>query len=268
VNDFFDYEVPVTDPAAAGANDVRVLAQRVRTNFQAQNLELNILRLPLCGLGGYDCGGYGTAGPACGVPFSFTTLCGFRYLRIDDDFEYASMWGYDDDGPGGGTGPLDPASETVPTPWDGLGNELYYDINVENHLTGFQLGANMSYAVTCKSHVFWDTNFGLYNNHITSFQRVYGPAGSATEIQSGANARYGSDKDDVAFIGEMRIGGSYELTCHWRGFLAYRAIAVSGIAQSIGQIPQDFANEDQVQLIDSTGSIIIHGLQVGAECRY
>ena len=155
--------------------------------------------------------------PACGSPFNITGLCGFRYLRVDDDFEYASMWGYDADGTG--SGPLDPASETFYTPWDGLGNELFYDINVENHLIGFQLGGNMNYCVSCKWNVFWDSNFGLYNNHMTSYQRVYGELGPATWTQSGEDATLRSNKDDVAFVGEMQIGGGYAFTCHWQRHL-------------------------------------------------
>ncbi len=272
VNLWYDYQVPVQDPAGpppwGSGTLVRVLAQRVRSNFQAQNLELNFFRLPLCGVA--TCGtGYGSYGgddcetgqcaPACGSPFSVTTLCGVRYLRVDDDFEYATMWAIDD-----GTGTLTPPAYT---PWDGAG-ELYYDIEVDNHLAGFQLGANMNYCVSCKCNVFWNSNFGLYNNHIESYQRVYGELGPATWVGSGADATIDADKDDVAFVGEMLVGTSYDFTYHWRGVIAYRAVAISGVALSVDQIPEDFSNEAQVALIDSNGSLIIHGVQVGAECRY
>jgi hypothetical protein len=273
VNLWYDYQVPVEDPAGTppwgSGTLVRVLAQRVRSNFKAQNLELNFLRLPLCGgsmcgYGSCDSGGcdsYGAADcePACGSPFSVITLCGIRYMRIDDDFEYATMWAIDD-----GSGTLTPPAYT---PWDGAG-ELYYDINVDNHLTGFQLGANMSYCVSCKCHLFWNSTFGLYNNHINSYQRVYGDQGPATWVGSGENAAIRSRKDDVAFVGELLLGGSYDITCNWRGVLAYRAVAISGVALSTDQIPEDFSNQWQVALVDSNGSLIIHGVQAGFECRY
>ena len=47
-----------------------------------------------------------------------------------------------------------------------------------------------------------------------------------------------------------------------------RAMAISGVALSVDQIPQDFSNSEQTGLIDSDGSIIIHGIQAGVECRY
>jgi hypothetical protein len=235
----------------------------VRSNFQAQNLELNLLRLPIyggaaCGYGGCD-SGCDSNGAACGTPFNIMTLCGVRYMRLDDDFQYATMWAVDD-----GTGTLTPPAYT---PWDGAG-ELYYDVNVDNHLAGFQLGANMSYCVSCKCNLFWNSSFGLYNNHISSYQRVYGELGPATWVGSGADATVRSNKDDVAFMGEMMLGGSYDFTCNWRGILAYRAIAISGVALSTDQIPEDFSNEEHVALIDSNGSLIIHGVQAGVECRY
>jgi hypothetical protein len=218
---------------------------------------LNFLRLPLYGACGRDAGACGTS---CSSPFSVMTLCGFRYLRVDDDFEYATMWGIMD-----GAGVVTPPAFT---PWDGLDSELFYDINVDNNLTGFQLGGNMNYCVSCRSNLFWNSNFGLYNNHITSRQRVYGELGPATWTQSGQNAIVRSNKDDIAFVGEMLIGGSYDISCHWRASLAYRAVAVSGLALSGDQMPEDFANEPQTVLIDSDGSIIIHGVQAGIECRY
>jgi hypothetical protein len=260
VNDYYDYQMPVTDPSDPGATDVRVLAQRIRSNFRAQNLELNFLRLPLCGTAG-DCGGCGVdnCAPACGSPFSVTALCGVRYLRLDDDFEYATMWAIDD-----GLGNVTPPAYT---PWDGA-NELFYDIKVDNELIGFQLGANMSYAITCNCSVFWNSNFGMYNNHIDVYQRVYGQAGPATYIQDGREMTINADKDDVAFLGELLVGGSYAFNCHWRGIIAYRAIGITGVALSTDQMPENFSTLDHVTLVDANGSIIIHGVQVGAECRY
>jgi hypothetical protein len=277
VNHYYDYQIPVRTPGTpwdnGDADDIRVLAQRVRTNFKAQNLELNFLRLPMvcgssCGYGsgGYDeCGGgYGNCEPvACGSPFSVTALCGVRYIRIDDDVEYSTKFG---DWAAGPPVTVTPAY----TPFDYQSdNELFYDVNVDNHLTGFQLGANMNYCISCKCNLFWDTNFGVYNNHISSYQRVYsGGGGTVRLVNGGGDAAVESDKDDIAFVGEMRLGGSYDFTCHWRGVIAYRAVGLSGVALSVDQMDNDFANEEELALIDSDGSVVIHGVQVGAECRY
>src|SRR5262245_7401869 len=239
VNDYYDYEVPVEDPNpfVPGVNDIRLLAQRVRASFSAQNVELNLLRLPVCG--GSTCGGCDD-GSACGSGFAMTTLCGVRFFRLDDDFEYATMWAIDD-----GTGTLTPPAYT---PWDGSG-ELFYDIEVDNLLTGFQLGANMCYSVTGSFNLFWNSNFGLYNNHITSTQRVFGEFGDST-FQNGESAWIRAHKDDLSFAGEMMVGGTYDFSCHCRGIVAYRALAITDVALSVDQMPEDFSNRSDVALVD------------------
>lgn len=267
VNQYYDYQMPVNDPGTyvwpdGSADDTRVHAQRVRTNFRASNLELNIFRLPMIGgpvCSSSGCGGCDTCETSCGSPFSLTGLCGIRYFRVDDDFESATEWGTD---AGGAYGNYDG--------WYNGANELFHDIQVENHLVGFQLGANMCYNVSCKSNLFWDTNFGLYNNHINHYQRMYNPfSGNYAEFsQENRNFVVQSDKNDIAFLGEMRLGGTYDFSCHCRGVLAYRAVAISGLALSTDQIGDEYSNWGDTARIDSDGSIIIHGVQVGVECRY
>ncbi len=242
VNDYYNYQSPITGPGAE-----TVLAQRVRTNFWAQNLELNFLRLPLY-MGGcdYDC---------CAPAFTLTGLCGVRYFRMDDDFEFGTEW---DDGSGPFNG-FDHSSA----------NELYHDIQMENNLVGLQLGANMNYCVAARWNVFWDTNFGLYNNYITHDQRLYNGLGlPVTFTQDGREATVNSDKNDVAFLGEMRIGGGYLFSNNWRGTIAYRAIGISGVALAPDQIKPEYSNWADTARINADGSIIIHGVQAGIECNF
>jgi hypothetical protein len=240
VNDFYNYQIPITGPGTE-----RVLAQRVRTNFWAQNFELNFMRLPLY-TGGCGC-------DSCAPAFTLTGLCGVRYFRMDDDFEFDTEW------------------EVGGQPFDGWGtgaNELYHDIQVENNLVGFQLGANMNYCVAARWNFFWDTNFGLYNNYITHDQRIYNGSSPVIFTQDGREATVNSSKDDVAFLGEMRLGGGYLFSNHWRGTLAYRAIGIGGVALAPDQIKPEYSNWADTARINADGSIIIHGVQAGIECNY
>ena len=268
VNDFYGYGLPIPTPPAPPAVDgyVVVSAQRVRQNFDAQNLELNIIRFPICGTscsgaggcnaggcGDYGYGAYGNGGcetDCCPSAFSMYGSCGVRYFRADDDFWYASEYGQ--------------YLATVLEP-----GEIYYAIDVENHLVGAQLGWTMNYCYGGKWNFFANSTFGMFNNHINHYQRVYGDAdGTVRDVQTGREFRVRSDKDDIAFLGELRLGGSYDITCNWRAVAAYRAVAVTGVATSTDQIPSDFSNQEYVAIIDSDSSMIVHGLQVGAECRY
>jgi hypothetical protein len=49
---------------------------------------------------------------------------------------------------------------------------------------------------------------------------------------------------------------------------AYRAVAITGLATAGDQMQNDFSNRESVQMINSDSSTIIHGVQVGTECRY
>jgi hypothetical protein len=243
VNTYYNYQLPITGTGDFGGQNV--LAQRVRTNFWAQNLELNFLRLPLY-TGGCD---------PCGPTFAMTGLCGVRWFRVDDDFEFGTEWG--DVG-------------TDPDGWDyNSPNELYHDIQMENNLVGFQLGANMCYSFATRWTAFWDTNFGVYNNYITQYQRMYnGVNGPVQFAQDGRDFSVRSEKNDLAFLGEMRLGGAYGFTESCRGVLAYRAVAITGIALAPDQIQPAYTDWASTALINADGSIIIHGIQTGVEFSY
>jgi hypothetical protein len=273
VNEYYDYQLPI--PAPPGVNPdgyIDVLAQRVRTNFKAQNLELNFIRFPVCemacgGCNTCDSGGYGGCDPCgceqscCPRAFSMYGSCGVRYFRVDDDFMYATAFREWDTGTG--------TWDYVYSGWDlNEDNQLYYDVQVENNLIGPQLGWTMNYCY-CKWNFFCNSTFGVFNNHIEQVQRMWsGGGGRVYFAQAGEDFDVESDKDDISFLGELRLGGAYDISCNWRAVAAYRAVAIAGIANSTDQVPSDFTNYEYVQIIDSDSSIIVHGVQVGAECRY
>ena len=83
-----------------------------------------------------------------------------------------------------------------------------------------------------------------------------------------------ASKDDVAFLGELRLGGAYTLRHNsggrpiWRLYGGYRAVALTGVALPTNQIPADFSDVVGVANIKSNGSMILHGLQAGVELAY
>lgn len=265
VNDYYDYGMPIPDPGGPPYADgyVRVVAQYARTNFKAQNLELNIIRFPVCEIG---CGGCNTCytgcEPVCAPKgaFSMYGSCGVRYFRVDEDFCYASEfteW----------SGGVSDNPDYNGFSYDNS-NELFYNVMVDNDLIGPQLGWTMNYCYS-KWNLFMNSTFGIFNNHIEQMQSMWsGGGGTVRFAHSGEDFYVESDKDDISFLGELRLGGSYDLSCHWRAVAAYRAVAITGIATSTDQIPEDFTNPEWVAIIDSDNSVIVHGVQIGAECRY
>ena len=70
--------------------------------------------------------------------------------------------------------------------------------------------------------------------------------------------------DNVAFLGELRVGASYQCTCNCRLYGGYRALGATGIALTTYQ---DISSTD-VPYINCGGSIFLHGLQSGVEFMY
>jgi hypothetical protein len=264
VNDYYGYQMPIPTPPAPSGNYAAVLAQRAYSDFKAQNLELNIIRFPACDM----CSGGGGGCDACGgcddkvITFQMYGSCGVRYFHIDDTFSYDTEFAE-----WNGAGAYD-----HPT-YDGFtydnSNELCYDIDMENDLVGPQIGWTMNYGYGCKCNFFVNSTFGVFENHMDQTQRMWsGGGGTVRFTGTGESFDVHSTKDAVAFLGELRVGAAYDVTCHWRGVVAYRAVALTGIATSTGQIPDNFSSRAEVAQINSDNSMIIHGVQVGAECRY
>ncbi|WP_442483813.1 BBP7 family outer membrane beta-barrel protein [Aeoliella sp. SH292] len=256
MNDYVDYEMPVTDNSGT-PGDVVVLGVRVRSKFTAQNLELNFIRFPVAGCG-YD--------PCCPPRFTVNGLAGVRFLRLDDDLEYAVSDTVMD-----GSGTPNPGE---PTEYEGFPSDenttIFHDINVDNQLVGLQLGANMNWLIGCKWSAFCDTQFGIYGNNIDSYQRVYGGGDGMVSWANGSTnpVVVNSDKTDVSFMTEVRAGMGYQVGCNCRITAAYRLMALTGVALSGEQIPTDWSSRDYVAIIDSNDSLILHGLQTGVEWKY
>lgn len=237
LNTVFDMQ-----PLNIGATNVNSLydaadLHRVRRSWAFHNVEINWLQ------------GYGFSG-GCGCSsFDVGLIGGVRYFRFDEGFQYASS----DNGAAFG---VDPA------------NEAYYDIDVENNLIGFQLGANATYTVGPRFRFRGTPKVGVYGNHVNQSQRIYNATGVATvgpgNPLAGVAYDVNTSKDDVSFLAELDLGFDYKATCHWSFNAGYRAVAVTGVALATHQIPRNFADIPGAQDIDNDQSIILHGGYIGA----
>ncbi|MBA3483664.1 MAG: hypothetical protein H0T51_17790 [Pirellulales bacterium] len=265
VNEFWDYGTPVE------TGSIIVTMTKARSSFEVQNFELNLLRLGVCGNAcggpamcnvGCDTGGCDTAscdsgscdtcatGYACAPAsrFSCTGVCGFRYLDFDESFMYGVNY-YN-------TG-------------NAASGYLDYWANTENKLIGAQLGCNGMYRIGCKWGLHMNTLVGVYGNDIDVEQYFYSSGGQVTYAGSGENFDVNASKTDVAMLGEVRVGASYQATCRCRLYGGWRAMGISGLALAADQTPNAFLNSAQMSdYVNSNGSMILHGLQTGVEWNY
>jgi hypothetical protein len=267
VNEYFDYAPPVVDPSPAPV--VTVTLARVRNSFEFQNVELNLLRLSVCGGGvnpaaytcdyGASCGGCATGGMgACdpcatgcapcaprGSRFSCTGVCGFRWMQLDEDWLYGINF------TGATTGFLN------------------YRANTENNLFGAQIGCNGMYRIGCKWGLHVNSAVGLFGNDIDVRQYMESPTNNTRFIGTGENFDVRAYKTDVSMLGELRLGASYQATCHCRLYGGWRALGITGLALATDQAPTQFIDAAQLRnYVNSNGSMILHGLQAGVEWNY
>ena len=226
-------------PVNIGADNVNDLydaaqAHRIYRRYNIHNFELNLLAGDVSW----------TPSRRCQVRY----LAGVRYLGFNEDFEYATAR----------TSPyfgVDPA------------NEAYYEIDVENHLWGLQLGGRADWHCTPRLAVCTGAKFGVYGNYMEHHSRIYNVNGVAVvgpgNPLAGQPFDLPSNKTVAAFVGEIDVGVHYRLAARWSAILGYRAVAVSGVAHTTEQIPGNLADLPGVESIDNNANLILHGAYVG-----
>jgi len=208
-------------------------------NTDINNFEVNLLN---------NGGSYTTRRGRAG---NFELLGGFRWFQFDETLSYISN---------------NPAlTATSPT-------QTTYQSFVSNDLVGFQLGARNEICLTGRLRAFGGVSAGVFNNRINSRQRFFDQNGSVPVLASGVSAGrefdYSDQKDDVAILGELDLGLTYQLSQRLRARFGYRTFGVAGVALAGDQIPYDFTDTDRIQRANSNGSLLLHGGYVGLEACF
>lgn len=211
-----------------------------------------------CGsCGGSGCNScVGTTGPCCLIPptcgsrLNLTWLAGFRYFRFTDNLQYAAS--------------------TTNNVFNGGADDLYYDSNVTNDLTGFQLGGIANYCVGRKINLFAVNKVGVYNNYSTYYARIAtNEAVPRVAIINSGNAFNGqpfminTNDNSMALLAETGIGMGLRMSRAFSSTVSYRAVAASGVATAVTQIPFDMTHLGNAANYNHNSSLILHGLQIG-----
>ncbi len=173
---------------------------------------------------------------------------GLRWFRFQDSFQYAAS-----------------ATDEV---YGNTEDDFYYNNGVTNDLVGSQLGAMANWCTGTCVNVFAGTSFGVFYNHMTADTRAGTTETVATILSANSfNGRaydYSSSLNDVALLCEGNFGAGIRISRGWTANLGYRVVGVNGVATAVGQIPRDFSNENDVNRINNSNSLILHGLVLGA----
>ncbi|MCA9149991.1 MAG: BBP7 family outer membrane beta-barrel protein [Planctomycetales bacterium] len=204
-------------------------------SFQAHNFELNFIRNPYRNVGNVH----------------FELLAGVRYLKLDDGLIFSA--------------------DNNTMLGDDPNNELHHIIDVKNHLVGFQIGGRADRCLGSRCSVHVGSKLGIYNNHITHFQRICGGNGNAyvTGMPS-ENYYIDRSEDNISFVGELFAGAAYQATCNWRLTGGYRAVSACGVGLATSQFPREreFASVTRSGQVNAGDCLLLHGAYFGAEYNW
>jgi hypothetical protein len=191
-----------------------------------------------------SCGGYGFGGSRWGGNW----LAGARWFHYDEYFRYNS--------------------ELFGEGTNGEADELWYEIRTKNELVGFQIGGQLTYALSRSFTILGSSRFGAYNNHVTAWQAIHGGTGNYAVINSGAQAgnpyNVSVSRDALAFLGEIDLGARWQITNCIAARFGYRAMGLSGVAVTDDQISRNFNCVCDASCI-KLSSVALHGLYAGGE---
>ena len=181
------------------------------------------------------------------------TSFGFRYIDFDESLSYRS------------------SSDSGVVP-----RSVALDSAVENSLYGLQIGGRSEFCLYRKFSGFLGLKFGTFYTNAEANRRITGEFadGSAfnPSIQNGSTGTngydFGGDEDDVSFLGEVDLGVTYQLN-HWsRLKFGYRRIGISGLAFASNNIPDDLADEEQLNDVTDSQSLRLRGIYLSYELAF
>lgn len=90
----------------------------------------------------------------------------------------------------------------------------------------------------------------------------------STNAFNGRPYEYSNSLNDLAFLAEGNIGTGIRISRGWTANLGYRVVGVNGVATAVGQIPRDFSNGDDINRINNTNNLLLHGVVLGAAYNF
>ncbi len=218
-------------------------AHRIRRNFEFHNVELNF----------WNYSGSMMMGN-CGQPrSSFNWGFGARFFQFGEDILFSAKEG--------GTG----------TVFDNGTNQVDWFHDVNNYLVGFQISGDGKYYLSSRCSATLGAKIGMYGNHMT-YRTSITSGGNTAFVNNGPFAgtawNLSANKNDFSFLAEMNAGIEYQISCRWKATAGYRAVAVTGVALAGEQIHPDLRAINDALDIDSNGSLILHGVYLGAEYNF
>ena len=209
-------------------------SNRIYRDNEFHSAEANMLR---------NGGNYTTRSGRAG---NYEMLGGARWFQFNEDFQYSAFY-------------------AAANP-----SQVDYIINNTNTLLGFQIGGRNQVCLSDRLTLISAAKLGAFNNRINSSQCICDSNGNfAYRTALGVDDyNYTSTKNDLALLGELDMGLAYRFSQSARATFGYRVLGVNGLALAPSQIPRNFANDAEINSINSNNSLILGGGYAGLEFCY
>ncbi len=209
-------------------------SNRIYRDNEFHSAEANMLR---------NGGNYTTRSGRAG---NYEMLGGARWFQFNEDFRYSAFY-------------------AAANP-----SQVDYTINNTNTLLGFQIGGRNQLCLSDRFTLISAAKLGAFNNRINSDQSITDSNGNfAYRTALGVDDyNYTSTKNDLALLGEFDMGLAYRFSQSARATVGYRVLGVNGLALAPSQIPRNFANDAEINSINSNNSLILGGGYAGLEFCY
>jgi hypothetical protein len=140
-----------------------------------------------------------------------------------------------------------------------IGGLATYDINVNNHLYGAQLGADVALLRLNRLEIDWFGKAGIYGSSADQTTTIRGVGGAVPNLSAHAG--------QTAFIGEMDLTGRYQINQHWSLLGGYRVLWFGGVALAPNQIASSNVATGAATL-NNNSQPIYHGFTAAAQCEW
>jgi hypothetical protein len=207
---------------------------------EVHNVEINIIRYPLTGMGESD--------------WNVQWAVGVRFFRFDEDLRFGSVayehtWGE-----------------------DGGEYEAYLDEDIENNLFGFQVGFDARSNRWHRLQLYLAPKLGIYNNYIENTFALYRGDGVNAEPTSisGVTGSYPvhSSRNVFSFLAEVDLGLCWHVTDQWSARVGYRLVAATNMGLADNQIPHYIVDIPEIEHLDTNGDLLLHGGYLGVAYNY
>ena len=131
-----------------------------------------------------------------------------------------------------------------------------YHVRLRNSLIGWQAGARGHMYLGERLRLYATPRVGLFCNQISQDQELC------------MLIWLHSTKTDVAMLGQLDIGASWQLFRCCSIFAGYRVLGITGVANADDNIARDFNSQPDMANINSSGSIILHGVNTGIQFQF